>query len=141
MPPEKEKPKVEFHFTIPGQPMAKIRKTRFQAWRPEVKRYASYKDKVRHAFIEYMGNKSAPYVKTWIADGKPLHVPLTSKIWMEVEIVFNNEIHGDPEGIFGAIADSLFGNDKHCAGSFDFSHDRQATPKVDVSIYIYPECT
>ena len=139
MPPEKEK--VEFHFTIPGQPMAKIRKTRYQAWLPVVKRYANYKDKVRHSFIEYMGNRSAPYVKAWISDGKPLHVPLSCKIWMDVVITFNNEIHGDPEGIFGAVADALFGNDKHCAGSFDYIHDREAEPKVDVSIYIKPELT
>jgi hypothetical protein len=55
---------------------------------------------------------------------------------MRIEIAWANEKHADAEGLFGLIADALFVNDKHVAGSFSSSHVEGKKGKVEVMIKI-----
>jgi hypothetical protein len=55
---------------------------------------------------------------------------------MTIEIAWANEKHADAESVFGLIADALFVNDKHVAGSFSFVHAEDKKGKVEVMIKI-----
>jgi hypothetical protein len=51
-------------------------------------------------------------------------------------IFWANEKHADPENVFGSIADALFENDNHVAGSFTFEHADDKKGRVEVEITI-----
>lgn len=53
---------------------------------------------------------------------------------MEILIHWNSGVHGDPENVFGSIADSLFGQDKYLAGGFDFKQSEDGCARVEVTI-------
>ncbi|HXJ42031.1 MAG TPA: hypothetical protein VNH18_22330 [Bryobacteraceae bacterium] len=66
--------------------------------------------------------------------GKP--IPGSAPAQMTMEIHWANEKHADPESVFGSLADALFENDKHVAGSFTFVHAEDKKGKVEVMITI-----
>lgn len=68
-----------------------------------------------------------------IINTKPLTI-LKNSARMDIKIAWANEHHGDPDNIFKGIADALFYDDKHLAGSFEFEHGKDG--KVEVNILI-----
>lgn len=50
--------------------------------------------------------------------GKPIVLEKNQTARMDILISWKNGAHGDPENIFGSIADALFHNDKNLYGSF-----------------------
>lgn len=52
------------------------------------------------------------------------------KFKLDIKIYFANNRRGDPEGIFGGIADAIFENDRNLSGSFDFDFDKN-NPRVE----------
>lgn len=56
---------------------------------------------------------------------------------MDIIIAWADETHGDADNVWKGIADSLFKQDKHVAGSFEFGHlEGKKTGFVDVNIWI-----
>ncbi len=53
---------------------------------------------------------------------------------MSILIHWMGHSHGDPENIFGSIADALFSQDKYLAGEFDFRQSEDDCGHVDVTI-------
>jgi hypothetical protein len=104
-----------------GNPKPKLRKTGNQSWTPEVQRYIAWKNHVRAALIKHLREINPEAAR--IADqniatcGKPLILG-DRHATMDITISWKNDAHGDPENIFGSIADALFHNDKHLYGSF-----------------------
>jgi len=66
--------------------------------------------------------------------GKPITLDKDAKARMDIKIYWNSKVHGDPENIFGSVADALFKNDKNLAGSFDFEYSKDGTARVEVKI-------
>lgn len=119
---------IEISFTITGNPQdptgnpkPKIRKTRAQSWTPAVREYIRWKQYVQAALIDALQkiNREAARdaARNIAAVGKPL-VLGDRLAFMDIEISWKGNAHGDPENIFGSIADALFYNDKHLYGSF-----------------------
>ena len=121
-----------------GNPIPKIRKTGRQSWTPEVQRYAEWKKFVAAEFIAWLekrdpGDEYMIAMKQNIFNGKkPIWGMPDAK--MNIVITFADERHGDPESIFGSIADALFENDKHLSGMMDFEHGENG--KVEIYIEI-----
>ena len=55
---------------------------------------------------------------------------------MFLRIHWANEKYADAESVFGSIADAIFENDKHFAGSFTFVHAEDKRGRVEVAITI-----
>lgn len=128
---------IEITFTIKGNqddplgnPMPKIRKTHRQAWTPAVRKYMRWKEHVQKELIRAIEitNKEAARdaARNIAAVGKPL-VLGDRRAYMDIVISWKNGTHGDPENIFGSIADALFYNDKELYGSFDPEDDTGIT--------------
>ena len=79
---------------------------------------------VSYGMIDYIGPK-------------PLTIPEGFKARMDLKIWWRNDAHGDPENVFGSIADALFKNDKNLAGSFDFE-EKKGRGVVYVTIKFIP---
>jgi hypothetical protein len=133
-----------FSFTIfgnhedhAGNAMPKIRKTFRQRWTPEAKRYVSWKQHVQDAFFQSLVGLDYPnQIRVMRVFKKPIHIFTNEKAVMDIKIYWRDGHHGDPENIFGSIADSLFFNDKHLDGSFasEMSKDEKGLVEVTITI-------
>lgn len=124
-----------------GNPLPKIKKTRNSYWTPEAQRYNQWKRYVQMQYLEgaYPKLPAVEYdaAKRRIASGKkPIALPAGAKAHMRIHISWKNGAHGDPENVFGSIADALFENDKNLAGSFDFEPDGDGIGRAEVHIAI-----
>jgi len=119
-----------------GNPIPKAKLTRGQQWGAQAQRYAAWKHYVQEAYVAKLRHDLA--IDEWneadrnlYKHGKPV---AADNARMDLMIYWGSEHHGDPENIFGAIADALFINDKHLAGSFDFTHTPEKKGRVEVKI-------
>lgn len=135
---------------IKGNPLPKLKMTGKQSWTPKARKYANYKRYIRAKFWDelqvYLNDKETKknpdlleLCRSGIIDAigsldKPINLPKGAKCKMDITIYWKDGTHGDPENIFGAIADALFENDKYLAGSFDFSPVNKGAGKVLVNI-------
>ena len=127
-----------------GNPIPKARFTRAQHFAGFADRYREYLEYVRGIFHDAVytsdGRLKRKDLEEYLTplDGKPLS---TGKIKcrMEIFITWANETHGDPENIFGAIADALFKNDKYLAVVADFDGRVGRGGRVDALITIGAE--
>lgn len=128
---------IEITFTIKGNqddptgnPIPKLKKTGKQHWTPEAKRYVRWKEHVQIALIDALQKinpeAARDAARNIAAVGKPL-VLGDRRAHMAIKISWKNGAHGDPENIFGSIADALFYNDKELYGSFDPEDDAGIT--------------
>lgn len=102
-----------------------------------VSRYREYQDHVRAAFLDACV-RDGKITKREFRDafyglGPKLLKTGKRKVRMDIFITWGSGHHGDPENIFGAIADALFIDDKYLAGSFDFA-EQPGKPSVVVKI-------
>lgn len=113
------------HEDPKGNPLPKLRLTQRSMWTEKAARYFEWGDYVRLCFIDSYPS----YV------GKPFKKGVVAR--MDLMIYWGKENHGDPEGIFGSIADALFEDDKHLDGSFTTVHlekNSKERPRVEVKI-------
>lgn len=141
---------IEFKFSIHGNhenkngnPLPKHRKTHRQQWTPEARRYHAYLDYVRAEFLSALqrsGKINSRQFRDffYVLGPKPLHTG-KRKCRMEIFITWGSNAHGDPENIFGAVADAIFEQDKFLAGTFDFDPIARSAGRVDVRIEIGDE--
>jgi len=127
----------EISFTIYGthagreyNPLPKLKMTGKQHWMPKAQNYVQWKTYVRRAYTDKYGIPAS--------DDKPIELGKDQKARMDIMIYWGkSNTHGDPENIFGSIADALFKNDKNLAGSFDFQKSQDGLARVEVRITIY----
>lgn len=127
------------HQNENGNPLPKARKTFRQQWTDGAERYHQYLDYVRGAFLdEFEKPKHRDLRKKFlsISGRKPLDTG-DRKCKMRIFIEWGTNAHGDPENIFGAIADAIFENDKFLAGEFDFEQKPTGKGKVRCELEIY----
>lgn len=143
---------IEFKFSIhgnheneKGNPLPKHRKTFRQQWTPEARRYHEYLDYVRALFLDALskggrlkGRAKFDAQHLTFVGRKPLDTG-KRKCRMEIFITWGSNAHGDPENIFGAIADAIFEQDKYLSGSFDFDPIPGKAGRVDVRISVEDE--
>lgn len=122
-----------------GNPLPKLKMTGKQRWMPKAQEYGRWKQHVKGCFLSELVDegllkradfRDLIYVHE---DLKPI-VKSKKPARMEIMIWWCSDVHGDPENIFGSIADALFENDKYLAGSFDFAQSPNKKARVDVTI-------
>lgn len=124
-----------------GNPIPKARKTLRQQWTPEAKRYAEWKNHVVKSYLGHL-NQRGEYKAIDIANvailhhGKPIILLNDQKAQMDIRIFWKNGAHGDPENVFGSIADALFFNDKNLDGSFESARAPDGKGRVEAEISI-----
>jgi hypothetical protein len=143
-------PNTTIRFTIRGNaddpvgnPLPKIRMTRRQSWKPEVKRYIRWKQHVVDAYIatvKAMHPDESIVASLNLARGKKPIVLDGRRARMDIRIKWHDGHRADAENVFGSIADALFHNDKNLSGSFDFE-DGCGDGSVDITISISEQRT
>lgn len=127
-----------------GNPLPKLKMTGRQHWMPKAQRYVAWKKHVVTALFKSfadnsgLGTVSMKEIREFVdmfADEKPI-ITGKRKVHMDIFIRWKDGKHGDPENIFGSVADSLFKQDKYLAGSFDFEQKPSGKGGVDVKITI-----
>lgn len=127
-----------------GNAVPKLKMTEKQKWMPKAQEYAKWKAHVQFSLFKMV--MSHDVYKSWVKQenklhenfalsGKPIVLDGDEKAHMKIKIYWTDEKHGDPENIFGSIADALFFNDKHLSGEFHFDHD-PGKGRVDVELTI-----
>lgn len=101
-----------------GNPVPKLKMTGKQHWMPKALEYSEWKHHVIRALLEDLDTKK-DYDTQRICEAnigrvhKPIVLGKDEHAQMILRIKWNDNTHGDPENIFGAIADALFWNDKN----------------------------
>ncbi len=133
-----------FSFTIDGNQedrlgnaIPKIRKTYRQQWTPEAQRYTAWKVYIQNLFIRSLPDIDyRVHVRTLRVSKKPIKLEKDEKAVMDIRIFWKDETHGDPENIFGSIADALFQNDKYLDGSFKSELAKDGKGRVEIIITV-----
>lgn len=138
-------------FTIRGNPkdpkgnaVPKLKMTGKQHWTEKAQAYVAWKKHVTCAFFKGLADNSGMGAADkegvrMLVDNFAVIKPLITekqKVRMDILIRWKNHAHGDPENIFGSIADAIFKQDKYLAGSFDFDPKPTGAGEVDVKITI-----
>ena len=130
------------HGNPKGNPLPKKRFTmRQHRFNPAAKEYHEYLDFVRGVFYNsaLVGGRinHKQFREFFYGLGpKPLRTE-KKKCRMDIFITWGSGNHGDPENVFGAIADALFADDKYLSGGFDFAEEIDPKGgKVAVRIFI-----
>ena len=103
-----------------GNAFPKLKMTGKQHWMPKAQAYAMWKSYVQNALLK----SGLPidlidrFNKSLAFKGKPIELEKGQHARMDLLIAWKDGHHGDPENIFGSIADALFVNDKNLWGSF-----------------------
>jgi hypothetical protein len=134
----------QFSFTIEGNQVdrlgnaiPKIRKTYRQQWTPEAQRYTAWKGYVQEAFLRSLVDIDFKvHIRFQRLVKKPIKLAEGEKAVMDIRIFWKDETHGDPENIFGSIADALFHNDKYLDGSFKSELAKDGKGRVEIIINI-----
>jgi hypothetical protein len=128
-----------------GNAVPKLKMTGKQQWTPKAQNYQRWKNHVVEAFEKSrrtypLPEDFKPKPKTVLRLGrrgmKPLDISDEYTVRMDLVIAWKNGQHGDPENIFGSIADALFVNDKNLNGSFEAQKSSDGFGKVCVVIRI-----
>jgi len=135
-----------FKFIIYGthrgetvNPLPKLKMTGKQHWMPKAQEYVKWKGWVVAAYFDAKFPNAVIEREDFgeahdLMSGKPISLGKDKKARMDIMIHWASKVHGDPENIFGSIADALFHNDKNLAGSFDYEYSSDGTAWVEVTI-------
>lgn len=136
------------HKSPTGNAVSKLKMTGKQHWTPKAKEYVAWKNHVVYSLLKELraalvveNNKILEEFEMQIHKNiaqydKPIVIKVGSTSHMRIDILWKNEAHGDPENIFGSIADALFYDDKHLAGEFHFAHSGEHAGMVKVELTI-----
>lgn len=104
-----------------GNAFPKLKMTGKQHWTDKAQNYVLWKKFVQSCFIKEIrltdGAEAQALDQNIAKYGKPI-VLEDCTATMDIQIAWKDGHHGDPENIFGSIADALFHNDKNLYGSF-----------------------
>lgn len=135
------------HKSLTGNPMPKLKMTGRQQWTPRAREYVAWKSHVIECFMHSLIGKDVRDQRAFSSNvarfGKPFATGTTDQAFMYIRIYWSNRGHGDPENIFGSIADALFKNDKNldCL-TISSMTDRKVGGKpegrVEVLIQLFP---
>lgn len=132
---------IDLSFTIlgnqedpEGNPIPYKRLTQKSKYFARGQRYQGWKGHVQQAFLDSLGLSDRRKFEYVMAQHKkPIKVPKESKAYLETDIYFSDETHGDPSNIIKGIEDALFVDDKHV--DLKTSHECRAEEgKVDVRL-------
>lgn len=142
--------KIEFtiygnHKTSTGNAVPKLKMTGNQHWTKGAKNYVAWKEHVVGALLSSMKFDVAAqrmHAANAARYKKPIVLGGTEHAVMFLNICWSNKTHGDPENIFGSIADALFKNDKNLDGAFvsrmsKIKENGRKKGLVKVDIYIF----
>lgn len=133
----------KLYFVIQGNPdskegnaIPKLKKTGGQHWTPAAKRYVAWKHYIVGMLLDQVrgGPWEALIIRNIGIYGKPVTTKIDRPARMDLMIHWADNTHGDPENIFGSIADALFKQDKYLKGSFDFVHDGKGIVEVTITL-------
>ena len=125
------------HDDTAGNAIPKIRKTKRQQWTPEAQRYVAWKEHVQRSFFDSLIGIDYPtHLRFMNVFKKPIKLFTDEKAVMDLKIFWRDRKHGDPENIFGSIADALFFNDKFLDGSFKSEVAKDGKGRVEVNIIV-----
>lgn len=99
-----------------GNPMPKVKLTGNQHWLPRAQEYQKWKEHVVFALLDSLENNlelqriCEHSIVKW---DHPIALGPLEHAYMFLRIYWGNLHHGDPENVFGSIADALFFNDKN----------------------------
>ena len=123
-----------------GNPIPKIKKTRWQRWTHDAQRYAEWKKYVQAAFLDAVARSHPEMVQQvgqcMVRAGKPIELGTFQRAYMILQIHWKNGAHGDSENVFGSVADALFVNDKKLDGAFMGRRSWQGKGRIEVSVHI-----
>ncbi|MDE2001755.1 MAG: hypothetical protein KGJ13_03635 [Patescibacteria group bacterium] len=126
-----------------GNPLPKIKKTKWQQWTPQAKRYAAWKEYAQMAFRDAIAAGHPELMQQvgqcLVRTGHPIELGTFEKARMDIQILWKNDAHADAENVFGSIADALFLNDKKLDGSFAGHKAADGKGRVEGTITIYRE--
>ena len=135
------------HKSRTGNAVPKLKMTGNQHWTPKAREYVQWKEHVVTAFLDSLrGPKTVAEHRLYCSNvarwGKPFVLPATEHGLMRLRIKWSNKAHGDPENIFGSIADALFANDKNLdcmtlSSMTDQKLDGKPAGEVEVVITLY----
>lgn len=103
------------HKSESGNPVPKLKMTGAQHWTPRAKEYVQWKSHVVCCLIkafEPSSKETRDFLNNIARHKKPIVLGPSDSAFMGLRIHWANKAHGDPENIFGSIADALFLNDK-----------------------------
>jgi len=126
------------HKNAHGNPVPKLKMTAGQRWTPKAQGYAKWKIYVGMQYARILPLKDRTESLTRIAKGvKPIALKTGQPARMDLKIFWKRGVnHGDPENIFGSIADALFVNDNNLNGSFEAHRAEDGKGRVEVNITI-----
>lgn len=130
------------HKSKTGNAVPKLKMTGKQHWTPKAQEYVQWKAHVVRALIDTKGDPDFSYTTNLRAFGKPINTGANNYALMYIRVYWSNKVHGDPENIFGSIADALFVNDKQLdvvavAEPTDLAIEGKPLGYVDVEIFIF----
>lgn len=120
-----------------GNPLPKIKKTRNSYWTKEAQRYAKWKAYVQAQFLSQNFGSMRLETARCVRGEKPIRLAKSQKAHMSLKISWKNGAHGDPENVFGSIADALFENDKNLDGSFESTPSENGIGRVEAEITVH----
>lgn len=123
-----------------ANPIPKAKMTKGQQWTEKAQRYAAWKHYVVGTVIEQMRGTEweAMIIRMIGLHGKPFTTKEQKPAKMDLLIHWADRKNGDPENIFGSMADALFKQDKYLIGSFDYIHDGGGFVEVTITLLDYP---
>ncbi len=125
------------HKDPKGNPVPKLKMTGRQHWTPKAKEYVLWKQHVQQAFINSMSQAGRDMMEKDFYPGKPIRLANGEHALMRLRIKWKDNTHGDPENIFGSVADALFENDKNLdIGTVSV---KAKEGRIGVTIYIFED--
>ena len=112
------------HNDPEGNAFPKLKMTGKQHWTDKAQDYVKWKAFVQKQLMNELrivdGDAWRQCEKNFITtkSHKPIVIEKNQTARMDILISWKGNTHGDPENIFGSIADALFHNDKNLFGSF-----------------------
>lgn len=125
------------HKDPKGNAVPKLKMTGRQHWTPKAKEYVLWKQHVVSSFISSLPQGTQNLIEKDFYPGKPIRLEKEEHALMRLRIKWKDNTHGDPENIFGSVADALFENDKNLdIGTVSV---RAKEGRIGVTIYIFDD--
>ncbi len=125
------------HKDPKGNPVPKLKMTGRQHWTPKAREYVLWKQHVVSSLLDMPGSDEHLFAASVAIGKKPIVLANGEHALMRLRIKWKDNTHGDPENIFGSIADALFENDKNLdIGTVSV---KAKEGRVGVTIYIFED--
>lgn len=127
------------HSDEKGNAVPKAKLTKRQQWTDKAQNYSFWKTHIVSSLFgfEKVESELAKYIRNYSEYGKPIVLQPGEHARMSLRIKFADAHHGDPENIFGSIADALFHNDKKLDINTVSSMSKSKEGRVSVTIHIF----